>query len=437
MDDFITRLKTLYARPDMRCEFKESEIIEMRDYAYEAMKEFFYAVSEECSPEIAASVFSRVAYATDTISDRTVVLYTHPDNDELYFAKKFVVHQPWLVNRLIREDKQKKGVVLQHFLDNIIGDFDQAAKIYKAAKEQNAIKEETEVVITKESLRYGYEHGYVTLVASPYSDTETVCKIGEIWFYFAGVTGEEMSPEEYKKNVPLDDILREIFDTLESFRKSCCEVYIEEYAYYEEYIREMQNQCNFVESTLDTCKRIPYTSDYINRSPFAKISVTKSSMIEKDGQIIFRDDLIRWATSGKESSQNRNCKDCVKFNACARAGVFEPNFVGCKSFEKQETKLSEYDKMLRLYCSLYTAYDCDNPFDCASSIWAVKENDADAITHCVKDILDDILAHRTSFEDVKEAVPELAELELDNRIKVIRHENIMEHHGIEKNCKKF
>lgn len=77
-----------------------------------------------------------------------------------------------------------------------------------------------EPVITKEMIKSGIKAGLITFVPDPNADHGTVCKIGDNWFYFGGTEGEKCSPEEYTKNVPEDDIIDEIFETLESYRQA-------------------------------------------------------------------------------------------------------------------------------------------------------------------------------------------------------------------------
>lgn len=73
-------------------------------------------------------------------------------------------------------------------------------------------------MITKEMLKKGYEKGIVRLVKCPNEDDEVVCQIGENWFYFGGFSAEGETPENYVKNVPLDDIISEIFDAIDDFK---------------------------------------------------------------------------------------------------------------------------------------------------------------------------------------------------------------------------
>ena len=91
-------------------------------------------------------------------------------------------------------------------------------------------------MITKNMISAGYQAGLVTLCESPNEDG-VVCKIGECWFYFGGMTAEGCTVEEYKANVPEEDIIDEIFRVLDDFRKSGPELE-DEYIYYECFLRE-------------------------------------------------------------------------------------------------------------------------------------------------------------------------------------------------------
>lgn len=92
-------------------------------------------------------------------------------------------------------------------------------------------------MITKEMVSEGIHNGSVRFVADPNMEGGTVCKIGEYGFYFGGETAEEMQPEDYLRAVPMDDIVNEVFDVLEDFRRYD-ETFGDEYAYYEAYLIE-------------------------------------------------------------------------------------------------------------------------------------------------------------------------------------------------------
>lgn len=91
-------------------------------------------------------------------------------------------------------------------------------------------------MITKNMVKKGIEEGWILFIKCPNFGSGTVCKIGENWFYFGGTTAEELDPEEYLEQVPVDDIVNEIFDVMEDFRTDS--FFEDEYAYYEAYLRE-------------------------------------------------------------------------------------------------------------------------------------------------------------------------------------------------------
>lgn len=93
-------------------------------------------------------------------------------------------------------------------------------------------------MITTDMLTAGYSSGLVNLIPSPYGDG-IVCSIGDNWFYFGGSTAEMYkSVEAYKEDIPEKDIIEEILMALESFRTSGAEEFIDEYQYYEAFLRE-------------------------------------------------------------------------------------------------------------------------------------------------------------------------------------------------------
>lgn len=99
-----------------------------------------------------------------------------------------------------------------------------------------ATKEDTDNnKITKEQIQNGINNNLIKFVTDPNMESGTVCSIGNYWFYFGGYTAETENPEEYLKNVPLKDIIDEIYSTLESFRTD--ETYADEYAYYADILK--------------------------------------------------------------------------------------------------------------------------------------------------------------------------------------------------------
>lgn len=92
-------------------------------------------------------------------------------------------------------------------------------------------------MITKEMVRDGIRNGSIRFVTDPNMEAGTVCQIGEHWIYFGGETAEGMQPEDYLRAVPMEDIVNEVFDVLEDFRRSG-DTFGDEYAYYEAYLIE-------------------------------------------------------------------------------------------------------------------------------------------------------------------------------------------------------
>lgn len=84
--------------------------------------------------------------------------------------------------------------------------------------------------ITKALIRDGIRAKLIRFVTDPNLESGTVCRIGDNWFYFGGMTAEELSPEEYVANVPVEDTVSDIYATLEAFRQD--EEYADEYNYY-------------------------------------------------------------------------------------------------------------------------------------------------------------------------------------------------------------
>lgn len=87
------------------------------------------------------------------------------------------------------------------------------------------------MTISKELVAFGYRNGVITLDIDPNMESGTIARCGDNWFYFGGLTAEEMNPDEYKANVPEEDIVAEIFAILdEDFHHD--EAFRDEYDYY-------------------------------------------------------------------------------------------------------------------------------------------------------------------------------------------------------------
>lgn len=90
--------------------------------------------------------------------------------------------------------------------------------------------------ITKDMIKRGYEQGLIKLVTDPNMESGVVCQIWDNWFYFGGTTAEEMTVEEYKKAIPEDTIISEIYETLEYFKDT--DTFDDEYLLYYYYLLE-------------------------------------------------------------------------------------------------------------------------------------------------------------------------------------------------------
>ena len=90
------------------------------------------------------------------------------------------------------------------------------------------------IMITLDMIKFGYDSGLINLIPSPNGDG-IVCSIGNGWFYFGGQTAEQYSiVEGYKRDIPVEDILKDIHSVLEELKTE----FEDEYLYYEYYLRE-------------------------------------------------------------------------------------------------------------------------------------------------------------------------------------------------------
>lgn len=88
--------------------------------------------------------------------------------------------------------------------------------------------------ITRSMVANGYKKGVIYLMSSPNDDCIAAC-IGDNWFYFAGMENETMTPEEYKAEYTVDEIVYSIYSVLDSDFKTEFE---DEYLYYYYYLKE-------------------------------------------------------------------------------------------------------------------------------------------------------------------------------------------------------
>ena len=66
-------------------------------------------------------------------------------------------------------------------------------------------------MITKELIKEGIRENLVKFVVDPNMESGTVCQIGDSWFYFGGMTAEEINPSEYLRDMSEDDIVEVFF----------------------------------------------------------------------------------------------------------------------------------------------------------------------------------------------------------------------------------
>ena len=89
-------------------------------------------------------------------------------------------------------------------------------------------------MITREMIEAGYKKGYVRLINNPIDDCVAV-RIGHTWCYFAGIDDGIFSAEEYEQSHTFDEIINNIFLTLDTTIKDYFE---DEYLYYYYYLNE-------------------------------------------------------------------------------------------------------------------------------------------------------------------------------------------------------
>jgi len=93
-------------------------------------------------------------------------------------------------------------------------------------------------VITFDMVKSGYASGHIWLSESPNGDG-VVCRIGDGWFFFGGHTAEDYdSAADYKKDIPVECIVKDIFEVLQDFWDCGHEEFRDEYLYYEYFLQE-------------------------------------------------------------------------------------------------------------------------------------------------------------------------------------------------------
>lgn len=90
--------------------------------------------------------------------------------------------------------------------------------------------------ISRETIKNGLANGVIQLILDPIMESGTVCKIGDGWFYFGGITAEDMYPDEFIRGMQEDDVIDDIYKVLNDFRAG--DVFLDEYEYYRTFLEE-------------------------------------------------------------------------------------------------------------------------------------------------------------------------------------------------------
>lgn len=96
---------------------------------------------------------------------------------------------------------------------------------------------------SQEMVKKGFQSGIAQLVTDPNLESGTVCQIGESWFCFGGMTAEGMTPEEFRRDIPEEDIVQEVYEALNGLKQESPDEYL--YYYYilteKEFGRKLSN----------------------------------------------------------------------------------------------------------------------------------------------------------------------------------------------------
>lgn len=323
MNKIIEKLKNSYAEELELTGFDYDSL--SRDNAIKILDWLISSVKKECSREQAAEIFARTGYDLADYDvdfeyhrDDAIILYTYPSNKD-FFCKKFEVEEGYLIHALCDIDKintlnTREGEELSNFLQNY--KYGETQLIYEKAKKENKLLSDVDLKITREMVCKGLSSGYIKLIECP-DFTETVCQINGSWFYFGGHTAEGVLPEEYKKIVPFESIVDEIYNTLEDFRETDWVEYHDEYAMYECYLRSIYESEMFVVKTLQNegidfyhhPNSLSYEFGYGKNQPTILVKildgVSNCGFITMDTIGVSREEFIRSIRSIKEKG-NQN-----------------------------------------------------------------------------------------------------------------------------------
>ena len=188
-------------------------------------------------------------------------------------------------------------------------------------------------MITKKLVAQAYRQGKITLKIDPNMESVTVAAIGDNWFYFGGITADEMSPEEYKNNVPENDIINEIWDVLDEFRTENPD----EYAYYESVLLESQSHWSEIRCDYMDEETMFWTVDAWKTPDDAESGEVIARIDDLTGRVIYNEPLARVDKYAQEIINDKLAHlDCplkiVKKPACidihmpARHGTITASF---------------------------------------------------------------------------------------------------------------
>ena len=85
----------------------------------------------------------------------------------------------------------------------------------------------------------GFNKGVVKFVECPDGFDDVVCRIGDGWFYFAGMSGEMRTPAEFIEEVGIESVLTMAYWYMENELK---EIDADEVTYYEAVLMELREK---------------------------------------------------------------------------------------------------------------------------------------------------------------------------------------------------
>ena len=108
--------------------------------------------------------------------------------------------------------------------------------------------------ITKTMVKRGYEQNLIKLITDPNMEAGVVCQIWDNWFYFGGMTAEEMTVEEYKKDIPEDTIIDEIYNALNELKTEFADEYLLYFSILNNYLSSTMKISELIKKLNDTMR---------------------------------------------------------------------------------------------------------------------------------------------------------------------------------------